>query len=171
MTLSIIAAVSDNNVIGRGGDLPWRLRADLRRFKALTTGHTVIVGRKTHESIVRRLGRPLPDRRTIVLSRTPGRAEGCEVVTSWDEALERVRGEDEGFVIGGAEIYRLALPHADRIYLTRVHVDVRGDAFFPPFDRRAWQVVRQERHPRNADNQFDVMFEDLVRVKTAVQTR
>lgn len=164
MTISIIAAVSENDVIGRDGDLPWRLKTDLRRFRTLTVGHTVIVGRRTYESIVRRLGRPLPDRRTIVLSRSPGYAvEGCEVVATWEDAMARVKVEEEVFVIGGGEIYRLALPHADRIYLTHVHAVVSGDAFFPSFDRRAWKTVHQESHRRDQDNEFDHTFEILER--------
>lgn len=164
MKLSIIAAVSENSVIGRSGDLPWRLKSDLRRLRELTRGHAVIVGRKTHESILRRLGKPLPDRRTIVLSRSPNyAAPGCEVVNSWDEALKRFKDEDEVFVFGGEEIYQLALPHADRIYLTRVHAEIPGDAFFPPFDRDEWKVINQERHPSDEENEFAYTFEVLVR--------
>lgn len=171
MTLSIIAAVADNNVIGRSGDLPWRLQADLRRFRELTVGHAVIVGRKTHESIVRRLGRPLPDRRTIVLSRRPAPfVQGGEVASSWNEAMTVVRGEDEVYVIGGAEIYALAMLRAERLYLTRVHAVVPGDAFFPPFDRTHWRVVQQRYHPRDTANEFDVTFEDFVRARTPVRT-
>lgn len=164
MTISIIVAVSENDVIGRHGDLPWRLKTDLQRFRQLTVGHAVIAGRRTHESILRRLGKPLPDRRTVVLSRAPGyMAPGCEVVTTWEDALERVKDEDEVFVIGGEEVYRLALPHADRLYLTRVHTVVPGDAFFPSFDRKAWKAVRQEYHPHDQENEFDHTFEVLVR--------
>ena len=164
MKISIIVAASENNVIGRDGDLPWRLKSDLRRLRELTRGHTVIVGRKTHESIVHRLGKPLPDRRTIVLSRSPEyAAPECEVVTSWEEAVERAKDEDEVFVFGGAEVYRLALPHADRIYLTRVHAHISGDAFFPQFDPSEWKIIHQERHARDDENEFDYTFEVLAR--------
>ncbi len=155
MRISIIAAVSDNNVIGRAGDLPWHLRTDLRRFRSLTTGHTVIVGRKTHESILRRLGKPLPERRTIVLSRDRTYpANGCEVAASLADALARVRGAEEVFIIGGAEVYRMALAHADRLYLTRVHADIEGDAYFPPVDPAAWSVTSREPHSSDEENDF-----------------
>ncbi len=166
MMISIIAAVAENGVIGRTGDLPWRLRSDLRRFKHLTLGHTVIVGRKTHESIVRRLGTPLPDRRTVVLSRTPGyTAERCLTAQSWEDAVRLATPEEEIFVIGGAEIYGLALPVADRMYLTRVHAAVAGDAYFPPFERGDWKVMRRESRPEDVANEFNFTFEDLVRIE------
>jgi len=164
VSVSLVAAVAENGVIGRGGDLPWRLRADLRRFRELTTGHTVIVGRKTQESIMRRLGRPLPERRTIVLTRQGGyHLPGCETVHSLDEALEQVREEDEVYVIGGAEIYRAALPHASRIYLTRVHAVVEGDTFFPQVDPAEWGVTTLGRQPQDAENEYACTFELLER--------
>ncbi|MBI4279215.1 MAG: dihydrofolate reductase [Armatimonadetes bacterium] len=164
MRVSLVVAVAENGVIGRGGDLPWRLRADLRRFRDLTTGHVVVMGRRTHESILRRVGRPLPKRRSIVMTRTPGyRAEGCLVVSSWEEAMAAARGEDEVFVIGGAEVFRLALPHASRIYLTRVHADVPGDTFFAEIDPARWRVLQSERRAGDADNEFDCTFQILAR--------
>jgi len=158
--ISIIAAVAENGVIGRAGDLPWRLQADLKRFRELTKDHMVIVGRKTHESIVDRLGGLLPDRRTILISRQPGyNAPGCQAVQSWEEALRQVLSEEEVFVIGGAEIYRLALPHASRLYLTRVHSSAEGDAFFPAFDRTEWQLVSSESHEPDSKNEYPYTFE------------
>lgn len=155
--ISIIAAVAANGVIGRDGELPWRLTSDLRRFRRLTTGHAVIVGRKTHESILKRLGHPLPERHTIVVTRNSSyEAPGCEVATSFPEALLRAylhhmlherSGNpypSETFVIGGAELYREALPVADRIYLTSVRAEVAGDAWFPPVNRSEWTVEETE---------------------------
>lgn len=137
--ISIIVAAAANGVIGRDGDLPWRLTDDLRRFRRLTTGHVVVSGRRNHESILRRLGHPLPGRITVVVSRANPQA-GCGSVlyeSSVDSALsvaaaiEAFAGRDEVFVIGGAEIYQAALGHVDRVYLTRVHTEVDGDVALP----------------------------------------
>jgi dihydrofolate reductase len=141
MLVSIIAAVAENGVIGRSGQLPWHLSNDLRRFKQLTMGHTVIMGRRTWESI----GRPLPGRQMIVVSRQPNYqidAADVRVVATLIEALQvgQAAGDDEVFVIGGAELYRAALPMADRLYLTRVHADVIGDTYFPSIPRDAFSV-------------------------------
>src|SRR5690606_4360756 len=128
---TLVVAVAKSGVIGRAGGLPWRLPEDLRHFKATTMGHHVIVGRKTWDSI----GRALPGRTWIVVTRDPAyTAEGATVVHSLDEALDRARtaGEDEAMIAGGGELYRLALPRADRIWLTRVDAEVEGDVTFPP---------------------------------------
>jgi dihydrofolate reductase len=157
MRVSIIAAQAENGIIGRGGQLPWRLKADLQRFKKLTMGHTVIMGRKTWDSI----GRPLPGRRMIVVSRQLGyQAEGVEVVTSLDDALARAQsaGEEEAFVIGGAEIYRLALPKADRLYMTLVLADVIGDTKFPEVDWETWARIESESHDADSDNEYPTLF-------------
>ncbi len=143
MQISIIAAMAENGVIGRDGQLPWHLKADLQRFKRLTMGHTIIMGRKTWESI----GRPLPGRRMVVVTRQNGyQAEGVQVAASLDDALAlaRLAGDEEAFIIGGAEIYRLALPLADRLYLTRVLAPVEGDTTFPEFDASHWRLVESE---------------------------
>lgn len=143
MKISLILAMADNRVIGRDGDLPWHLPADLARFKKLTVGHTIVMGRKTFESI----GRPLPRRRSVVVSRDPGyRAEGAEVAGSLEEALELTAGDGEVFVIGGAAVFAEALPRADRLYLTRVHAEVEGDVVCPPLDDGSWRMVGEERH-------------------------
>jgi dihydrofolate reductase len=129
MIISIIVAMAENRVMGRNGAIPWDLPADLRRFRELTMGRPVIMGRKTWESI----GQPLPGRRNIVLSRRPDfRAEGCIVARSLEEALGMCAADDEAFICGGEELYRLALPLADTIYLTLVHQVCDGDVFFPP---------------------------------------
>lgn len=140
--VSLIAAVAANGVIGDNNALPWRLPEDLRRFKALTLGHPVIMGRKTFESI----GRPLPGRRNIVISRNREyAAAGCEVAASLEAALEACRnGSDEVFIIGGAQIYAEALPLAQRLYMTEVHCAFEGDAHFPAFDRREWNEIQRE---------------------------
>jgi len=162
--VALVVAVAENGVIGRAGDLPWRLREDLRRFRRLTAGHVVIVGRRTQESIMRRLGGPLPGRRTIVLSRQAGyRLPGCETAQTLDGALQLARGEEEIYVIGGAEVYREALPRSDRIYLTRVHAEVDGDTFFPSLNPEEWRVTPIGHHPKDPENEYDCTFELLER--------
>ena len=142
--ISLVAAMAENRVIGRGGGLPWRLPDDMRHFKRLTVDHTVIMGRKTFEEIKR----PLDNRRNVVISRKPDfRPHGVTVVPSLKEAVALGATEEEVFVIGGGEIYRLALPMADRIYLTLVHANVEGDTTFPPFEDADWALVNEEAHP------------------------
>lgn len=140
--LSLIAAVAANGVIGSDNALPWRLSEDLKHFKALTLGHPVVMGRKTYESI----GRPLPGRRNIVITRNPAyRAGGCETMGSLEAALAACNGTtDEVFVIGGAQIYAEALPLAQRLHLTEIRRDFPGDARFPEFDRDAWLETARE---------------------------
>ncbi len=147
MKLSIIVAVAENGVIGRDNRLPWRISGDLKRFKALTLGHHLLMGRKTFESI----GRALPGRTTIVLSRgTPELPAGIAHATSLDRAVDlaRAAGETEAFVAGGGSVYAEALPRADGLYLTRVAIEVAGDTYFPGWDRDAWQLVSVESCPR-----------------------
>lgn len=155
MDLVIVAAHSENRVIGRAGGLPWRLPEDLKRFKAMTLEHTVIMGRRTWDS----LPGALPKRRTIVLTRDRDfRADGAEVVHDFDDAVEcaRATGSDPTFVLGGGAIYALALPVATRMELTVVHAEVEGDAFFPEYDPREWWLVRDERH--EADERHALAF-------------
>lgn len=167
MIISLIAAVSKNGIIGANGDIPWRLPSDLRRFARYTRGHTVIAGRKTHESIVKRLGHPLPERRTIVVTRNlKYDAPGCEVAASFPEALLRAYlaadpHANETFVIGGAELYREAFAVADRIYLTTVEAGVSGDVWFPPFNRSEWTT--EERDVCDEEGEYISTFELLVR--------
>jgi dihydrofolate reductase len=139
--LSVIVAVAENGVIGRNGQLPWRLSADLQRFKRLTMGHHLIMGRRTFESI----GRPLPGRITIVVTRQADAAwDGVLAAHSLDEAYRMARSDSEMFVVGGADIYRQALPEAERLYLTLVHADVEGDTKFVDVDWRQWELVEEE---------------------------
>jgi len=166
MKVAVIVAVAENGVIGRGGDLPWRLSADLQRFKQLTMNHPIIMGRRTWESI----GRPLPGRTSIVVTRSRDFDPGFKDVRaagSLDEALA-LAAETEGasgrcFVIGGAQLYEAALPVADELYLTRVRAKVDGDVTFPAIDVRKWRLLRSE--PRAADqrNEHPVEFEHYER--------
>jgi len=160
LNISIIAAVAENGVIGQDGDIPWVLGNDLRRFAELTKGHRVIVGRKTHESILKRLGQPLKDRQTIIITRQQGYSapDECDVVASWEEALEKTRHGKEVFVIGGAEIYHLAIPYAKRLYLTRVHVKCNGNAFFPTYDIAEWKEISSKSHSRDKENEYNCTF-------------
>ena len=142
MSIAVIAAMARNGVIGRGQQLPWRLSEDLRRFKAITMGHVLLMGRTTFDSI----GRPLPGRRTIVVTRQPGwSAPGVDVAHSIDEALSRAAGA-QVFVAGGGDVYRQTIDRAARLYLTQIDRDVEGDTFFPSFDRAGFTVVEEERH-------------------------
>ncbi len=156
--VAIIAAVASNGVIGSANALPWRLPEDLKRFKALTLGHPVIMGRKTFESI----GRPLPGRRNIVISRNAAfSAEGCETAASLDAALAACAGTtDEVFVIGGGQIYAEALPVSDKLYLTEIKAEVDGDTRFPGFDRSAWRESLREPHRSETGLHFDFVIHE-----------
>ena len=158
MRVSIIAAVSTNGVIGLGNGLPWRQSTDLKRLKALTMGHHYIQGRKTYDTV----GRPLPGRINIVVTRQPDfAAEGIIVVHTLDEALRIAieAGDEEPFVAGGAQIFELALHRADRMYLTRVHAEVEGDTFFPEFDDVSeWQLTDSEHFDADEKNQYPFSF-------------
>lgn len=159
--LSLIVARSENGVIGRDNQLPWRLPDDLRRFKSLTWGKPILMGRRTFES----LGRPLPGRTNLVMTRAEDfRPEGATVVHSLEEALRAVPDAPELIVIGGAEIYRLALPCADRIYLTEVHAAIEGDTHLPPLEPREWREVARERHPPDERHAWAMSFVTLERV-------
>src|SRR3989344_5317945 len=139
--MTIIAAVSETGVIGKDGAIPWKLKNDMAHFKNMTAGHTVIMGRKTYESIMRNLGKPLPNRENIVISRTlPQDTPGITVVCSWEEALEKAPKSTELFVIGGAEVYQQALPVANALSLTRVHVVCEGDTHFPEYNTNEWNM-------------------------------
>lgn len=139
--ISLVAAMARNRVIGAGGRMPWHLPEDLKRFKKLTMGAPLIMGRKTHDSI----GGPLPGRRNIVVTRRPGAIfRGCEVAHSLDEALALAGDAPEVFVIGGAELYRAALPRAERLYLTRIDAEYPGDTVFPEFDPADWRETARE---------------------------
>jgi dihydrofolate reductase len=140
--IAVVVAHSSNRVIGRDGELPWRLPSDLRRFRELTSGHTVLMGRRTYESLPDAF-RPLPDRRNLVLSADPGySAEGAEVFGSLREALAACG--DDCFVIGGEVTFRDALPLCERLYVTEIEAEIDGDAFFPELDPAEWSLVEEE---------------------------
>jgi dihydrofolate reductase len=158
--ISIIAALARNRTIGRGNAMPWRLPEDLKRFKRLTIGNAVIMGRKTFESI----GTPLNGRNNIVITRSGDWSRtGCVVVNSLEAALAAIRGREEAFVIGGAQIYALAMPLARRLYLTEIERDFEGDAFFPEFDRSQWREISRERHASGGAEGFDYAFVECER--------
>jgi len=164
MNLSLVVAVSENNVIGNKGEIPWRLSSDLKHFAELTRGNTVIMGRKTFESIVARLGKPLPDRTNVVITRQKNySASGTTVVSSLDEALTHVKGR--GFIIGGGELYREALPKCDTLFVTRVNAEVEGDTHFPPIDETRWKLTSSDFHPKDAKNEYDFTFQTYERIK------
>lgn len=157
MRVSIIAAAAVNGVIGRDNDLPWHLSADLKRFKRLTMGHHLLLGRKTYAAI----GRSLPGRQMVVISRgKPDLPPEIAVVSSLENGIELARnaGDEEAFVAGGAQIYRLALPLANRVYLTRIHQEFAGDAFFPHLDEADWTAVERQHYPADEINSFGYSF-------------
>lgn len=161
MILSLIAAADENNCIGKGNRLPWRLPDDLKRFKAITQGKPVIMGRRTFDSI----GYALPDRRNIVLTRrTDWIRPDVEVVHTFAEAIDRVREEEEAFVIGGGSIYEEAMGIAHRIYFTRVHGTFDGDTHFPNIDPKIWKEVKRETHPQDDKHPYAFTFIDYERV-------
>jgi dihydrofolate reductase len=158
--IALVVAVADNGVIGRDGGLPWNLPDDLKHFKSVTLGKPVLMGRRTFESI----GKPLPGRRNLVLTRgTLAAAEGVEVVASIDAALELVAREPELCVIGGAGVFEQLLPEATRIYLTRVHGEIAGDVYFPPWDAAHWHEIERREHPADARHAYAMSFLTLER--------
>lgn len=142
-TIALIAAVAKNGVIGIDNRLPWHLSTDLKYFKATTLDHTILMGRKTFDS----LGRPLPKRRNIVMTQNKSwQQEGCEVVHSIDEVLAKTSTEEKVFVIGGEAIFAAFLPRADYLYLTEIHQDFEGDTFFPHYEKTQWQEIQRLPH-------------------------
>ena len=159
--VSLIVAVAKNGVIGTGGTMPWHITEDFAHFKAVTLGHSVVMGRKTYESI----GRPLPRRRNIVITRNAELSiEGCEMATSLEAALALCEGEEEVFVIGGGEIYRQAMPLADKLYITHVGIEVEGDTCFPNIDPTVWREVCREDFERGKDFEHPFSFVDYERL-------
>lgn len=150
--LSIIVAASENNVIGKDGTLPWHLPKDLKYFKKITSGHAIVMGRTTYESI----GRPLPNRRNIILTRDiTFSAKGCDVIHSIDDIPNT---SEEIFIIGGANVYQQTLDMCDRLYFTRVHTHIEGDAYFPEINETIWKLESSEKEPANENNEFDLSF-------------
>ncbi|GAB3819478.1 dihydrofolate reductase [Pontibacter rugosus] len=159
--ISIVVAAAENNVIGKDNDLIWYLPADLKHFKKLTMGHPMVMGRKTFESI----GKPLPGRTSIIItSQENFTAEGCLVAHSLEEALEKGKAlNTEVCVIGGATIYKQALPLTDKVYLTRVHQSFEGDVYFPDLLRNEWQIEAEEHHEPDDKNKYSYTFQTLTR--------
>lgn len=159
MTVSAIVALSENDVIGREGGLPWRLPAEMARFKQITMGHPIIMGRKTHESI----GRALPGRQNIIISHNPNfKAEGCTVVGSIEEALSAAADSKEIFVVGGSQIYDQFMPKLDKIYLTRVKATVAGDKKFH-FNDSGWRQIASQRYPADSRNKYSFELQEWIR--------
>lgn len=159
--IAIVVAAAENNVIGKDNGLIWHLPADLRHFKQITMGHPILMGRKTYESI----GKPLPGRTSIIITTQKGyEAEGCIVTHSLQEALEQARQLDEAiYIIGGAEIYKQALPLTDTIYLTRLHHAFEGDVYFPELEEQDWETVEQEHLEPDEKNKYPYSFLTLKR--------
>jgi dihydrofolate reductase len=160
MIISLIAAMGKDRVIGIDNRLPWRLPADMKHFRALTLGKPVLMGRKTFDSI----GKPLPGRTNIVVSQDPDfQPEGVTVARSIAEALAAGREADEIMVIGGASFYAQLLPRAQRLYLTEIHQEFAGDAFFPAWDPREWREIERNDHAADGDNIYPYSFITLAR--------
>jgi dihydrofolate reductase len=159
MIVSSIVAIAENNAIGKNNQLLWHLPADLKHFKQVTSGRSIIMGRKTYDSV----GKPLPNRRNIVVTRQDIKIEGCEVVKSVDEGLALCAREDEVFIGGGAEIYKLAMDKTDRIYLTIVHQVFDADTFFPEIDYNMWKETAREDHQSDEKNKLPYSFITLER--------
>lgn len=155
--ISFIVAMDNNRLIGKNNDLPWHLPADLKYFKRITMGHPIVMGRKTFESI----GRILPGRENIVITRNKDFSyEGCTIFHSIDAFLDRIQSDEseEYFVIGGSEIFHALFPKADRLYITKINDEFEGDTYFPPFSLDEWELVSQEKGPKDEKNPFDYEF-------------
>lgn len=162
--ITLIAAAAENNALGKNNEMIWHLPDDFKRFKKLTSGHFIIMGRKTYES----LDGPLPNRTHIIITRQENYAEKidancCIVVDSIEDAIAKSASEDETFVIGGGEIYKLALPLADKIELTRVHGTFEADAYFPEIDENKWNLVNEDYHPKDEKHNFDFTYQTFMK--------
>ncbi|USD39643.1 type 3 dihydrofolate reductase [Ferrimonas sp. SCSIO 43195] len=165
MRISMIACMAADRVIGKDNQMPWHLPADLKHFKAVTMGKPVVMGRRTYESI----GRPLPGRHNVVISRRPDyRPEGVSVVTSIEAALALLESEEELMIIGGGQLYSSLMARADRLYLTLAQMQVEGDTRFPDYNSEAWQEVERQIHPADERNCCDLHFVTLERIVSDV---
>lgn len=163
--ISLIVARAENGVIGSKNDLPWYLPADLKRFKELTTGNTVVMGRKTYDSIVARLGHALPNRHNVVLTRDRKAVlPGVQVIYDVESVKQL---DDDVFIIGGAEVYKATLDLAEKLYITEVHADIDGDTYFPALEASKWREVSRESHKSDEKNQYDFDFVEYERVHEA----
>lgn len=160
MRVAIIVAMGKNRVIGKENLLPWHLPADLKHFKELTTGHPIIMGRKTYESI----GKPLPNRKNIIVTRQSGfHAEGCSIANSLQQAIALAEPAEQSFIIGGATIYQQAMDLSDTMYITLVDADIEGDAFFPEWDQNNWRETDRSDHEPDEKNKYNYSFRTLKR--------
>ena len=162
--ITLIAAAAENNALGKNNEMIWHLPDDFKRFKKLTSGHFIIMGRKTYES----LDGPLPNRTHIIITRQENYAEKvdancCIVVDNIEDAIAKSASEGETFVIGGGEIYKLALPLADKIELTRVHGTFEADAYFPEIDENKWNLVNEDYHPKDEKHNFDFTYQTFMK--------
>ncbi|MBL0343496.1 MAG: dihydrofolate reductase [Bacteroidetes bacterium] len=163
MKISLIVAFDENNLIGNNNALPWHLPADLKHFKNITFGHHMIMGRKTYDSI----GKPLPGRVSIIITRQVNFSiEGCLVVNTLEEALNKCIGEKEVFVIGGAQIFECTLPLATHLYITQIHHAFTGDTHFPEIATKDWQEISSEYHPADEKNKWPYSFINYIRKVT-----
>lgn len=167
--ISIIVAVSQNNVIGKKNDLPWHLPADLKHFAKITSGHDIIMGRKTYDSIINRLGHPLSNREHYVITsqKLSSGFDNVHYINSLPEAMSRLDQKKEIFIIGGAQIFSLAWPLVDRLYLTKIDANIDGDIFLSGFQVDDWQLVDCENHSADEKNKYNYSFEVYVRKKKA----
>lgn len=155
MIVSFIAAIGKNRELGFSNKLPWHLPDDLKRFKEITRGHTVIMGRKTYES----MGRILPERKNIIITRDKSyRVENALIFSSIEEALRECKNEKESFVIGGGEIFKLALPYVNKMYLTHAEAERPADSFFPEFNIKDWKITSEEFHPKDEKHLYNFAF-------------
>ena len=161
MTISVIVAFSEGNIIGKNNKMPWKLPADLKRFRAITTGHTVVMGRKTFESI----GKPLPNRKNIVLTSIPESIIDCITTDSLSDAIAISGDETELFIIGGESVYKQTFRFADKLYVTEVNAKLDGDARFPEIDYSEWTETLREEHKADEKNQYDYTFVNYERKK------
>lgn len=158
--ITVIAAVAENNALGKENQLLWHLPDDFKRFKTLTSGHFIIMGRKTFESFPK----PLPNRTHVIISRQANyQPEGCIVVNSLEQAIEACPKTEEVFIIGGGEIYRQSIAVADKLDLTKVHATFEADTFFPEVDLSQWQLIFEEFHPKDERHEYDFTFETFLR--------
>lgn len=164
MSISIISAVAKNGIIGIKNGLPWKLSGDLKYFAKATTGKTVLMGRNTFLSIVNMIGNPLPNRRNLVLSETKEGIAGAEIFNSWEKVLDLAKTEDV-FVIGGANVYKQAIQFADKLYITEVDCTPEGDVSFPEFDKSDWQLISEEPHYKDKENEYNYNFKIYDRKK------
>lgn len=169
MSFSIIAAIGKNGEIGRDGNLPWDLPEDLKKFRDLTENHTIIMGRRTFESILKKTGKLLPDRKIVVITRNRNykAPEGCIVVNSLEEALQKTENDVETFIIGGAEIYAQALPFVEKMYITRVDGEFAADTFFPTINWTEWKIANEPvGHQKEGEPQLNFSYFIYERKKT-----